>query len=83
MMSKNDQNTVVKIEPVLVGVGKAASILSISETAFKALDRTGQIGPLPVVLGNCKRRLYIVDELRRWVIEGQCCSRKKWQDMKD
>ena len=82
MIGCEQQNIVVKIEPALVGIEDAASILAISATAFKALDRTGQIGPLPVVLGNCRRRLYAVDELRRWVIDGHCCNREKWQDMK-
>ena len=65
----------------LVGVEGAASILGISVTAFKALDRCGQIGPLPVELGTCRRRLYSVCELRRWA-EAGCQGREKWVGMK-
>jgi hypothetical protein len=82
-MNENAQNMLVKIEPALVGIEDAAGMLGISVTAFKALDRTGQFGPMPVVLGSFRRRLYSVEELRRWVIDGHCCSREKWQAIKD
>ena len=62
-MSNGNQQTT--IEPILAGIERAASMLGISVTAFKALDRTGQIGPLPIELGTCRRRLYCVGELRR------------------
>ncbi|MFC1635223.1 hypothetical protein ACFL5Z_10305 [Planctomycetota bacterium] len=81
-MSQNSQNVLVRIEPVLTGIEGAAAMLGISVTAFKALERTGGIGPLPVQLGNCRRRLYSVEELRRWTTEGRCCNREKWQGMK-
>jgi hypothetical protein len=81
-MSDNNRNMLVKIQPLLMGIEGIAAMLGISVTAFKDLDRTGQIGPLPVQLGNCRRRLYSVEEFRRWVIEGRCCSREKWQEMK-
>ncbi len=79
---KKAQNTIIRIEPIFVGIEAAAAMLGISVTTFKTMDRTGRFGPLPVVMGNCRRRLYSVDELRRWVIEGRCCNREKWQDMK-
>jgi len=82
-MSQNAKNVSVRIEPVLVGIGDAASMLGISVTAFKDLDRAGQIGPLPVQLGNCRRRLYSVEEFRQWITEGRCCSREQWQGMKE
>ncbi len=81
-MIANVENAAVKIEPVLVGVEGAAEMLGISPTAFKALDRTGQIGPLPIELGTCRRRLYCVSELRRWA-EAGCPTREKWQAVKD
>ncbi len=81
-MSENTQNALVRIEPVLVGIEDVACMLGISTTAFKALDRTGQIGPLPVQIGTCRRRLYSVYELRRWA-EAGCPTREKWQGMKD
>jgi len=65
-----------------LGVEGAAGMLGISVTAFKALARTGQIGPLPLRLGDCRRRLYSVEELRRWANEGRCCNREKWQAVK-
>ena len=81
-MSENAQNVLVRIEPALVGVEHAASLLGISVTAFKALDRTGQVGPLPVQIGTLQRRLYSVSELRQWA-EAGCPTREKWQGMKE
>ena len=74
-------NILVKAEPILVGVEDAATMLGISTTAFKGLDRTGQIGPLPVQIGMCRRRLYSVSELHRWAEAGGPV-REKWAGMK-
>ena len=79
-MTENAQNLL--IEPALVGVDDAASMLGISVTAFKALDRVGQIGILPIRIGTLQRRLYSVCELRRWA-EAGCPTRERWQEMKD
>jgi len=79
-MTENAQNLL--IEPVLVGVDDAASMLGISVTAFKALDRVGQIGPMPIRIGTLQRRLYSVCELRRWAGAG-CPTRERWQGMKE
>jgi hypothetical protein len=81
-MSETATNVLVRIEPALVGVEDAASMLGISVTAFKTLDRTGQLGPMPVRVGMCRRRLYKVSELRAWV-EAGCPNREKWQVIKD
>jgi hypothetical protein len=81
-MIADAEKTLVRIEPVLVGVEGGASMLGISPTAFKSLDRTGQIGPMPIELGICRRRLYCVSELRRWA-EAGCPTREKWQAIKD
>jgi hypothetical protein len=80
-MTETAENVLVRIEPLLVGIEGAASMLGISVTGFKGLDRTGQIGPLPVELGTCRRRLYSVGELRRWA-EAGCPKRENWQMMK-
>lgn len=81
-MSQNVQHALVRIEPVLVGIEDAASMLGISTTAFKALDRTGLIGPMPIRIGTLQRRLYSVCELRRWT-EAGCPTRERWQATKD
>ncbi len=81
-MSENVQNVLVRIEPVLVGIEDAASMLGISLSTFKALDRKGGIGPLPVQISTVKRTLYPVDELRRWALAG-CPNREKWQKLKE
>ncbi|HUV67701.1 MAG TPA: hypothetical protein VMW24_27655 [Sedimentisphaerales bacterium] len=81
-MIANVENTVVRIEPIFVGVEDAASMLGISATTFKTLDRNGQLGPMPVYISTCRRRLYSVCELRRWAEVG-CPIREKWQTMKD
>ena len=81
-MSGNGQNLLVQIEPALVGIEDAASMLGISVTAFKSLDRTGGIGPMPVKIGTLKRRLWSVCEVRRWAESG-CPTRERWQGMKE
>jgi len=81
-MIENAQHLVARIEPVLVGIEGVASMLGISATAFKALDRTGQIGPMPMKIGTLKRRLWSVCELRQWAESG-CPIREQWQGMKD
>ena len=81
-MAENTQNVLVRAEPVLVGVEDAASMLGISVTAFKALDRTGQIGPMPIRIGTLQRRLYSVCEMRQWA-EAGCPTRERWQGMKE
>ena len=80
-MSEN-RNILVRIEPVLVGIKDAASMLGISPSTFKSLDRKGGIGPLPVHISTVKRKLYQVDELRRWALAG-CPIREKWQKLKE
>ena len=82
LMAESSRNILVRIEPVLVGVEDAASILSISVTAFKDLGRTGQLGPMPIQVGTLKRRLWSVCELRRWA-EAGCPTREIWQGMED
>ena len=79
-MTESTQNLL--IEPALVGTEDAASMLGISVTAFKALDRVGQIGPMPIRIGTLQRRLYSVCELRRWA-EAGCPTRERWQELKD
>ena len=80
-MIANGENIMVRIEPVLVGIEDAASMLGISPTAFKGLDRAGQIGPLPIKIGTLQRRLWCVNELRRWA-EAGCPKREVWVVMK-
>jgi hypothetical protein len=81
-MTEIATNVLIRIEPALVGVEDAASMLGISVAGFKGLERCGSIGPLPITLGTCRRRLYSVAELRAWV-EAGCPNREKWQVIKD
>lgn len=81
-MGENSQSILVKVEPVLVGIESFASMLGISVTAFKTLDRAGQIGPMPVKLGTLQRRLWSISEIRQWV-EAGCPIRHIWQGMKE
>jgi hypothetical protein len=80
-MDENSQNTVVKIEPIFVGIEDAAAMLGISVTTLKDMDRVGKLGPLPVHINTIRRRLYNVCELRQWA-EAGCPIREKWQNMK-
>ena len=81
-MDGNVQNVMVRIEPIFVGIEDAASMLGISVTTFKTMDRTGRLGPLPVHINTIRRRLYNVCELRQWA-EAGCPIREVWQKMKD
>jgi hypothetical protein len=81
-MSFDSDNSRVCVEPILVGIEDAATMLGISVSTFKMLDRKGGIGPLPVKISTVKRTLYPVDELRRWVLAG-CPTREKWQRLKE
>ena len=65
------------LNPVLVDARAAAEMLGISARFFATLEASGRIGPLPVCFG--KRRLYCVDELRRWATAG-CPSRQEWKE---
>jgi hypothetical protein len=80
LMGEDSQNLLV--EPILVGSEDAASMLNISLTAFKALDRAGQIGPMPVRIGMLKRKLWSVSELRQWA-EAKCPRREIWQGIEN
>ena len=81
-MNNKAQNTLVKIEPIFVGIEDAAAMLGISATTFKTLERCGQLGPMPVNINTIRRRLYKVSELRQWA-EAGCPIREMWQKMKD
>lgn len=80
-MKEDVQNSLVRIEPIFVGVEDASAMLGISATTFKTMDRCGQLGPLPIHINTIRRRLYKVCELRQWA-EAGCPIREKWQDMK-
>ena len=82
MQSQREKpDILMKVEPILVGIEGAAGMLGISVTAFKALDRTGQIGPMPVRIGTLQRRLWSVSELRQWA-EAGFPIREIWQATK-
>ena len=69
------------VEPLLVGPDGAAALCGLSRSQFDRLERIGRIGPQPVELTQ-GRKLYRVDDLRRWVAAA-CPDRKAWQAMQD
>ena len=79
-MNQELDKQVVRVEPILVGLEDAAKMLGISPSTFKALDRKGGIGPMPVQIQTVKRTLYEVDELRAWARAG-CPIRAKWKQI--
>lgn len=81
-MSEGSQNLLDQVEPLLVGIEGLASMMSISVSAVKGLERAGQIGPMPIELGTLKRKLYSVCELREWT-KAKCPTREIWQGTKD
>jgi predicted DNA-binding transcriptional regulator AlpA len=54
-----------RLAPLLVDYPTAARLLSISTASLYRRESAGQVGPKPLQLGG--RRLFRVDELRRWV----------------
>ena len=67
----------ITIEPLAVPVETAAAIIGISRSHFLSLEKSGAIGPQSLEsLGF--RKLYAVDELKRWVIAGMP-RRSDWE----
>ena len=81
-MSQNGHNLLVQIEPVLVGLEDLAAMLGLSASTVKKMDRNGRLGPVPVQVQTIKRKLWDVDEIRRWKQAG-FPIREKWQKMKE
>ena len=81
-MVVNTEKTVVRIEPIFVGIEDAAAMLGVSVTTLKILERTGKLGPMPVHINTIRRRLYAVKELRQWA-EAGCPIREKWVKIKE
>ncbi|MGA2322465.1 MAG: helix-turn-helix domain-containing protein [Sedimentisphaerales bacterium] len=72
------------IEPLLIEISAAASLLGISRATFYAWLSAGKIGPVGIRLGdgNHAKPLFSLVELRAWVSAG-CPSREQWQAMKE
>ena len=67
----------LNIEPVAVDSATFARMLSISPRHFAALEKSGYIGPRALSLGNSRRRLFSVDEIKSWCRSG-CPNRIEW-----
>ena len=64
------------IEPLLLDIKGAAAALGIGRSLFYQMLSDGRLGPVSIRFG--KKRLFRLDELRKWV-EGGCPTREKWQ----
>jgi hypothetical protein len=64
--------------PLLVGAEEAAALCGICRSSFLAADKTGEIGPQSVRIGN--RRLWVLDELKAWTLAG-CPARGRWMEI--
>jgi predicted DNA-binding transcriptional regulator AlpA len=73
------EKLLVRLEPVLVGIEDAASMLGISRAHLYALHSSGRLGPMPVKLGN--KTLWVRQELIDWTA-NRCPSREQWLAMK-
>lgn len=65
----------LRAEPLLVAAPLAAHLCGLSERTWRKLDATGEV---PGALRVGRRRLWSLDELRRWVSAG-CPDRERWQ----
>jgi len=70
------------IFPVLVGDRDAARLLGVSRSTFLKWDSSGLLGPMSVSPGGIKRRLWIAEELREWVLSGMS-RRELWIELKE
>ena len=72
------------IEPLLLEISAAASLLGISRATFYAWLSAGKIGPVEIRLGdgNHAKPLFSLSELRLWV-SNSCPSRERWLAMKE
>lgn len=61
-------------EPLAVAAPLAAELVGISERMWRSLDSRAQVPP-PIRLGS--RRLWGLDELRRWIAAG-APPRERW-----
>ena len=59
----------IVLEPLAVDVATAARLIGVSRSHFLALEKQGFVGPRPIENFG-KRKLYSVEELRRWVAVG-------------
>jgi len=67
--------TPTTLEPLLVDVAGAARMLSIGHSLLYEMASDGRLGPMAIPFG--RKKLYRIDELRRWVQEG-CKPRSQW-----
>lgn len=66
---------VLQATPLLVPAPAAALLCGVSERTWRKFDRCGRV-PSPLRWG--KRRLWCVEELRRWAAAG-CPPRERWK----
>jgi excisionase family DNA binding protein len=66
------------MDKLLLKPEEAAEQIGVSRTHFYKLHSSGELGPLPIKLGECSRWSYA--ELQRWVELG-CPSREQWVRM--
>ena len=62
--------------PFLVDIQGTAQLLGVSRAFIEKLDLSGRLGPVAKRLG--RRRLWVVEELRRWV-ETEMPRRDEWE----
>jgi predicted DNA-binding transcriptional regulator AlpA len=71
------EGILIAVTPVLVNAKALARMLGLSTSNVHKMNRTGELGPIPVKLGG--RRLWRTEEISRWVMAG-CPGRMKWMD---
>jgi hypothetical protein len=68
------------LEPLTVGRGQLAKLLSVHESTLDRWDQLGILGPVGVKKSG--RKLWSLDEIRQWVASGMPC-RDKWQAIRE
>lgn len=63
------------VDPLLCDVKTAAAMLGVGRSLFYQMAADGRLGPVGIRLG--KKRLFRLDELRKWVVAG-CPTRERW-----
>ena len=73
----NSDGKLAPTDALLVSALTASRMLNISRALLYQMQSDGRLGPLPVAFG--RRKLWVVDELRRWVQhDPPCPPREMW-----
>jgi len=75
MKTETDKVIHVALTPLLIDAEGVAAMLQVSRRTVYGMQSTGELGPMALTVGG--RKLWRVEELTRWVLNG-CPRREVW-----